>query len=92
MSSKRDNDSPPAATLGEMIWGFTVSQALYAAAKLGIFDVLRDGPRGVELAAATGANRPALRRLFRALTTVDILIEDERGRRLFWRRTILGLP
>lgn len=81
MASKREDDVPATGKLGQMIWGLTVSQALYAAAKLGIFDVLRDGRKGpAEIAEATGADWLALRRLCRALTTIDILSEDGHGR------------
>jgi hypothetical protein len=71
---------PPAAALGQLIWGFTVSQALYTAAKLGIADVLRNGPKSPsEIADAVGADELALHRLCRALTTINILTEDAQG-------------
>jgi O-methyltransferase domain/Dimerisation domain len=67
--------------LMEMIWGAMVSQALHVAAKLAVFDVLRDGPKtSTEIAQATATQEPALRRLLRFLTSVDILIEDEGAR------------
>jgi hypothetical protein len=72
---------PSAAVLWQMISGFMVSQALYTAAKLGIIDVLGDGSkRPTEIADAVGAHALSLRRLCRALTTIDILTEDEHGR------------
>jgi O-methyltransferase domain/Dimerisation domain len=72
---------PPGVALNQMIWGFTVSQAVYVTAKLGIVDVLRHGSASSrEIAAATGASEPALRRLLRALTTVAILVEDGDGK------------
>jgi hypothetical protein len=38
----------------QMIWGFMVSQALHVAAKLAVFDVLRDGAKTAsELAEVT---------------------------------------
>jgi Dimerisation domain/O-methyltransferase domain len=81
MASRREEDLPATGKLGQMIWGLTISQALYAAAKLEIFDILRDGAKGpVEIAKATGADHLALRRLCRALTTIDILSEDEHGK------------
>jgi len=65
------------AALSQLIWGFAVSQAVYVTAKLGIVDVLRDGPKTAgEVAATVGAHEPSLRRLLQALTTVDILVED----------------
>ncbi len=39
---------PPPATLLQMMTGYWVSQALYVAAKLGVADLLVDGPRSVE--------------------------------------------
>ena len=47
----------PGLTLAEMIEGFWVTQAIYVAAKLGIADLVRDGPRSCdELAMAADAN------------------------------------
>ncbi len=40
------HDSSPAAILLRMVTGYWVSQALYAVAKLGIADLLRDGAQG----------------------------------------------
>lgn len=72
---------PQGASLTEMIWGHAVSQALYVTAKLSIVDQLRDAPKSShELANAVGAHEPSLRRLLRALTTIDILREDAAGR------------
>jgi hypothetical protein len=67
--------------LERLIWGFTASQAVSVAARLGIADVLRDQPKTPgEIASALGADESAVRRLLRALTTVDLFVEDERGR------------
>jgi hypothetical protein len=67
--------------LMEMIYGSMVTQALHVAAKLKVFDVLRDGPKTAGLIAeATGAHGPALRRLLRSLTALSVLAEDEDGR------------
>jgi hypothetical protein len=44
----------------QMIAGFWVSRALYIAAKLGIADLLKDGPKNSEeLAQATGMHVPS---------------------------------
>jgi O-methyltransferase/methyltransferase family protein len=49
------------------------AQALYAAAKLGIADLLRDGPKPAStLAAACGADPDALFRLMRALVSIGV--------------------
>ena len=67
--------------VGQMIRGFMLSQALHVAAKLGIFDLLRDGPKNLgQIAEVSGAHEGALCRLLRFLTAVDVLYEDE-GRR-----------
>ena len=45
----------------DLITGYWVSQAIHAAAKLGIADLLGDGPRAVaDLARATGSDEEAL--------------------------------
>ena len=67
--------------LDQMITGYWVSQAIYAAAKFGIADLLKDGPRTVpELANATSTNADALYRLLRALASVGIFAEDDARR------------
>jgi methyltransferase family protein len=45
---------PPQQQIAQMLTGYWVSQALYVAAKLGLADLLKDGPRTADdLAAAT---------------------------------------
>ena len=62
--------------LDQMITGYWVSQAIYAAAKFAIADHLADGPRTVEeLADATSTNPGALYRLLRALASVGVFAE-----------------
>ena len=64
--------------LDKMITGYWVSQAIYAAAKFGIADHLKDGPRSVDdLAAVTSTNSDALYRLLRALASIGIFAEGE---------------
>jgi SAM-dependent methyltransferase len=64
-----------------MLTGYWVSQALYVAAKLGLADSLKDGPRtAADLAAATKAHPKALYRLLRALASVGVFAEDDRHR------------
>lgn len=75
------DSASPAAQLGQMIAGYWTSQAIYAAAKLGIADRLKDGPRTTrELAQATGTKADLLYRLLRALASIGIFAEDEQGR------------
>lgn len=71
----------PEDVLSELLSGFEVTQAIHVAAKLGIVDVIADGAKTAEeIAAMVGAHPPALYRLLRALTTLDILHEDSDGR------------
>jgi len=65
----------------QMIMGFRNTQMIYVAVKLGIADLLKDGPKEVEsLAQATGTDAPSLYRLLRALASVGIFAEDEQDR------------
>ncbi len=67
--------------LDQMITGYWISQAIYAAAKFGIADHLQDGPKSVaELATATSTNPDALYRLLRALASVGIFAEGDSRR------------
>jgi hypothetical protein len=69
--TKERNPSPP--DLFQMTTGYWISQAIYVAAKLGIADLLKDGPQSsVALAAATGADAASLFRLMRALASVGV--------------------
>ena len=64
-----------------LIDGFVTTQLLYVASKLGIADVLADGPkRGEEIADAVGADRDALLRVLKGLVTDDVLAEEDDGR------------
>jgi hypothetical protein len=68
-------------TLGRMIGGFHTTALLYTAARLGLADRLRDGPKNSEeLASLVGAHGPTLRRLMRALVEIGVLWEAEEGR------------
>jgi hypothetical protein len=67
---------PPPAALLQMMTGYWVSQALYVTAKLGIADLLADGPRRTEdLAAATHTHVFSLHRVLRALASVGVFTE-----------------
>ncbi|MFN6964830.1 MAG: methyltransferase [Pyrinomonadaceae bacterium] len=73
--------STPDAALLQMAGGAFVSQALYVAAKLGIADLLADGPQSVEyLSVATSTHELSLYRVLRALASVGAFVETE-GRR-----------
>lgn len=72
--------SPPPVTLLQMMTGYWVSQAVYVAAKLGIADLLADGPVSCDdLAAATHTHAPSLQRVLRALASVRVFSEVTPG-------------
>jgi len=65
----------------QLIAGFWISRCIYITAKLGIADLLRDGPKSAdELAAATSTNPAALFRVLRALASVRALTQDDGGK------------
>lgn len=71
---------PPAEMLMMMITSKWVSQAIHAAAKLGLADLVAAQPKNVhELAKATDTNADALFRLMRALASVGIFNEAQPG-------------
>lgn len=74
-------DIPPSVAMLRMILGFRVSRSIYVAAKLGIADLLKDGPKSSEeLARLTSTHPASLYRVIRALASVGIFAEDELGR------------
>lgn len=81
VSAAMDTHLPPPVVLYQLATGHYVSQAIYVAAKLGIADLLGEGPRGHdELATATGTHAPSLRRVLRLLASAGVLSETEDGR------------
>jgi hypothetical protein len=78
---QKPTDRPSPEVLLQMITGFWTSQAILAAAKLGIADLVKDGPRSCEeLAQSTGVRPQALYRLLRALASIGVFREGEEGR------------
>src|SRR5215210_4668643 len=72
--------APPWALL-HMINGAWVAQAIFVAAKLGIADMLRDGPKSLRvLSEPSGAHALSLYRVLRALASLGIFREDNDGR------------
>ncbi|RCG29886.1 methyltransferase [Sphaerisporangium album] len=68
------------ATLSRMAFGFTASQILYAAVRLGVPDALAAGALPIgRLADAVGADPGALRRLVRALVVLGVVAEEPPG-------------
>jgi len=67
-----------AADLWKLIDGFKVSQALHAAAVLGVADRIAEGVRGSDaIADAARADRASTYRLLRALAAQGVLREEE---------------
>ncbi|BAZ23677.1 O-methyltransferase family 2 [Kalymmatonema gypsitolerans NIES-4073] len=71
-------EMPSQMVMIELATSYWISRALYAAAKLGIADLLKDGPKSCDhLASSTGTNAGSLYRLMRALASVGIFALDE---------------
>jgi hypothetical protein len=76
------------AAVLRMIQGLHISRAVYVAAKLGISDLLADGPRpSAELAQLTKAHAPSLYRVLRLLAALNVLREQPPGQ---FALTLLG--
>ncbi|MCA1558446.1 MAG: acetylserotonin O-methyltransferase, partial [Acidobacteria bacterium] len=68
----------PRTAMTRMIHGFMISQAIYVAAKLGLADLLANGPRtSDELACATSMHAPSLYRVLRTLSALGVFTETE---------------
>ena len=71
---------PPPVKLSRLIMSVWVSQALHAAAVLGIPDALGTATRApAEVAAAIGAPEDQVRRLLRALVVLEVATETDGG-------------
>jgi hypothetical protein len=71
----------PQEQMNRLLSGYWLSKAVYAAAKLGIADLLSQGSRSPdELAQETHTHGPSLYRLLRALASVGVFKEDQSGR------------
>lgn len=71
---------PIPVALTQMINGYWVTQSLHVAARLGIADLLADGPKTVEaLAQSSGAEPRSLYRLLRALASLGVFAETADG-------------
>lgn len=72
---------PAPISLLEMITASFMTQAIYATAKLGIADVLSEGPSTAnEIASKVGADPDAMHRLLRLLVSRSIFAEQSDGR------------
>src|SRR3977135_465941 len=73
----KSRSQPPQAEMRGLIAGYWVSRLIYVAAKLGIADLLKDGPRTAgDLAAAAGVHAPALYRVLRTLSGYGLFSES----------------
>lgn len=71
---------PPQVKMLQMMNAYRLTQSISVAAKLGIADLVADGPKSSEeLAQATGTHALSLYRLLRALASFGIFVEDENG-------------
>jgi hypothetical protein len=83
-------DGSPAAALMHLVGGFHVARALYVAAKLGVADLLGDGPKSsAQLAEATGTHASSLERVMRLLACVGVFAADDSRR---YALTPLSIP
>jgi len=73
--------APPAAAVFDVIAGYWTARIVYVAAKLGIADLVADGPKSAaELAVITKTHAPSLYRILRALCSTGWLAEHPDGR------------
>ena len=69
------------AAVMQLLSGYWYSQALHTAARLGLADLLAEGPATAEdLAQRCHAHGPSLGRLLRALATIGVVAADDEGR------------
>ena len=69
---------PPPLQMLQLISGFWIARCVYIVAKLGIPDLLTDGPKTAdELATATNTHAPSLFRVLRALAAVQVLTQSD---------------
>ena len=77
---KNATGDPSSTVLRDMITGGWTSQAIYVAARLGIAELLAEGPRKCEeLATSIGAHSGSLYRLMRGLTSLGLCTEASDG-------------
>ena len=71
----------PRSELRQMYLGYQKSQLVYVAAKLGIADLLKGGPKSTQmLADATNLNPHILQRIMRGFVVYGLVTQDEDGR------------
>src|SRR5438045_736759 len=71
-------EASPQEAIARMLNGYWIAKAIYAAVKLDLPDLLKDGPKTPEVLAQTVKVQPrALYRLLRALASVGIFAEND---------------
>jgi len=81
LSQLRQVVAPANLTVFEMVQGSWLTQAMYAASKLGVFDALADGPATADdIARRVGSDPAATFRLLRALASNSLLKQEHGGR------------
>lgn len=85
MPDPTDTPTPPPLSartrLHQLIQGYALSQAVYAAARLGVADALSVGPQSsADLAASLQVAPATLHRVLRGLVHAGVLSEEEDGR------------
>src|SRR5262245_3563941 len=74
-------ETSPAQTAIQVAFGFISARALYVAAKLGVADYLKDGPKtATELAEALSVKADALYRIMRVLAASGVFALDQNDR------------
>jgi len=78
---RRPNPDTQRDVLSVLINGYQTTALLHVAARLGLADLLADGPRSSsELAQSLGAHGPSLRRILRGLVAIGVFSEGRDGR------------
>ena len=76
--SESKHDLSDSDAMLRMIAGFWLTQAIYVAAKLGIADLLGNGPKPIAmLASQTETHERSLYRVLRTLAAAGVFVEDE---------------
>jgi hypothetical protein len=72
-----NNEVPPPLAMLQLMSGFWISRCIYITAKLGLADLVKDGPKtAADLAAATNTHPASLYRVLRALACVGVVTQD----------------
>jgi len=74
--ARLQSEVAPLHQLLAMMLGVAQTQLIRVAAEIGLADLVKDGPQSIDaLAAATGAQAPALARVLRGLVSLGVLAE-----------------